>query len=765
MNKHTAISLLATILILVSAFFGIQLLVKRVNLNSQADSTIASLETELGTRIRSITQRSDTTASGGSYIEFGSPTSPTNTPAPITGIRHIASTNAKSAKGVTSITVSRPAGIQAGDILLATMQSDYGEMPRESAGSIPTGWNLVNNDTDGQNSDLSTRAYWKVATNSEPSSYTWPIFNAQTIAIAGGTISIFRGVDTVNPIFAWAANPESSGQFEQTCPSVNSPAAGMLVCFFSHDDPPRINVTTNNTGLTEISYFQIPVDPNYGFDDSHETSYQLRPSSGQTGAKTAYLENSSKDGNDHTIAIVLRPSGSTPLPTVTPGTTIIPTSGPTATPAPPPAAGFVTKQPGRLMVNGQEFKFAGANMSWLAMRTDGGYTTDAEIDDALNTAVEMGIKVIRSHTLGVSVGCSRCIKPSKNQINNQAFRSIDYAIKRAGELGIYLIIPFSDQAGGGGYYSGGNRIFASWEGVSTDAFYTNDAVIQNYKDYVSLIIDHVNQFTGTPNWDNPWILAWETGNEMRSAPCSWTREASAFIKSKDSRHLVLDGNDFFKDSPTNCNDQSYLSIGTVDIFQTHHYPLSTANMISHANLAANNGKAFIEGENGIVDGTGAGALTTMYGIVEGNNKVSGSLFWQFFGHADVRGYLAGNSAFTLHYPGESADTRQKTADFRTHAYRLRGQSVPASRVTASPVLHTINSNQISWRGVPAADGYRIERSTNGTTWTQIGTVAHDGQVPWTDSTTQSGTLYYYRVRAVNRDGVAGAYSNVQQYQR
>jgi len=41
--------------------------------------------------------------------------------------------------------------------------------------------------------------------------------------------------------------------------------------------------------------------------------------------------------------------------------------------------------------------------------------------------------------------------------------------------------------------------------------------------------------------DEPAILAWETGNELPNPPTAWSARISAYIKSLDSNHLVLDG--------------------------------------------------------------------------------------------------------------------------------------------------------------------------------------------------------------------------------
>ena len=58
----------------------------------------------------------------------------------------------------------------------------------------------------------------------------------------------------------------------------------------------------------------------------------------------------------------------------------------------------------------------------------------------MDTAKEMGARVVRSQTLGDSVGCELCIEPQLGIFNPDAFKAIDYAIKAAHDRGIRLII-------------------------------------------------------------------------------------------------------------------------------------------------------------------------------------------------------------------------------------------------------------------------------------------------------------------------------------
>ena len=56
-----------------------------------------------------------------------------------------------------------------------------------------------------------------------------------------------------------------------------------------------------------------------------------------------------------------------------------------------------------------------------------------EIDDAFATADEMGARVVRSQTMGDTVGCPLCIEPEQGKFNEAGFQASDYAIRSGRE--------------------------------------------------------------------------------------------------------------------------------------------------------------------------------------------------------------------------------------------------------------------------------------------------------------------------------------------
>ncbi|GLV54511.1 hypothetical protein KDH_13580 [Dictyobacter sp. S3.2.2.5] len=415
-------------------------------------------------------------------------------------------------------------------------------------------------------------------------------------------------------------------------------------------------------------------------------------------------------------------------------------------------SGFVTRSGSQLKLNGNNFRFAGSNIYWLGLDENVGgvnYPTQFRVDDALDTAKEMGANVVRSHTLGISTGCSLCVEPSLGVFNQTALQHMDYAIKAAGDRGIRLIIPFTDNYK---YFHGGKHNFTDWRGISDEnQFYTNSTVIGDFEQYISTLLNHVNAYTGVAWKDDPTVMAWETGNEI-IPPDSWTETIAAYIKGLDHNHLVLDGHS----GPAS----SEYSLPDVDMYTMHYYPMSVSWVQSYAQAVSAAGKVFYVGEYGWNSGD---PLNNFLSTIE-NTNTAGDTFWSIFPHADNYGYVQHNDGYTMHYPGDDSTMRSDAQLLRTHAYKMQGKSVPADGVPPAPLITSVSGNQIAWRGSAGGDTYSIERasSSNGP-WTVVcNRCVTDNNAPWTDSSQPGSGQIFYRVRAYNLSSVSGAYSQTWQ---
>jgi hypothetical protein len=413
------------------------------------------------------------------------------------------------------------------------------------------------------------------------------------------------------------------------------------------------------------------------------------------------------------------------------------------------SSGFITRAGSRLMLNGQPFRFAGANIHWLALDDSMNYPSQFRVNDALDAAKEMGLTVIRSHDLGISTGCSSCIEPSLGIFNETALKHVDYVIKAAGDRGLHLIIPLTDNYH---YPAGGKHNFTDWRGISHEnQFYSNAQVIGDFETYIRTLLNRVNSYTGIAYKDDPTILAWETGNELQPTT-SWTQTISTYIKSIDRQHLVVDGRSGI--------DANAARLTNVDILSNHYYPKNIARMNADAQAAQKLGKAFIVGEFDWNDANGGDPLSSFLASVQANLAVTGDAFWELWSHDDQYGYVS-EDQYTLHYPGDTPLMRSSVQLLRGYAYQMNNQAVPPNSVPGTPMLETVirngSSNTLIWRGTAIAASYSVERSTVSPSgpWTVIcNQCASDTTTPWLDAQLPAGPLWY-RVVPYNVSGVAG----------
>ena len=412
--------------------------------------------------------------------------------------------------------------------------------------------------------------------------------------------------------------------------------------------------------------------------------------------------------------------------------------------------GFVTRSGTSLMLNRRPFRFAGANIHWLALDDSTNYPSQFRVNDALDAAKEMGLTVIRSHDLGISTGCPNCIEPSRGVFNETALEHVDYVIKAAADRGLRLIIPLTDNWH---YPAGGKHNFTDWRGISDEnQFYYNPQVINDFETYISTLLNRVNSYTGIPYKDDPTILAWETGNELQP-PTSWTQTISTYIKRIDKNHLVIDGRAGI--------DPNAARLTNVDILSDHYYPKSIASMNADALAATNAGKAFIVGEFDWNDANGGDTLSNFLASVQANPEVAGDAFWELWSHGDQYGYVSGDKQYTVHYPGDTAAMRSSVQLLRSYAYRMMNRPVPPDSIAGTPLLETVirngTNNTLIWRGTTVAASYTIERSQIGPNgpWSVIcARCATDNDTPWVDTHVPVGPLWY-RVTAYNLSGIAG----------
>ncbi len=130
-------------------------------------------------------------------------------------IAHRASTQTALTTAGTSVTVAKPAGTVAGDVLVASVLQNG-----TSTGSVTLPAGFVLNTSSLVATVAHYRAYDKAATASEPSSYTFTFSNSSKHIVS---LSAYSGAEVVN-----ATSQKNTSQ--QVCPSQTASAGQVLIC-------------------------------------------------------------------------------------------------------------------------------------------------------------------------------------------------------------------------------------------------------------------------------------------------------------------------------------------------------------------------------------------------------------------------------------------------------------------------------------------------------------------------------------------------------
>ncbi|KAG0654464.1 hypothetical protein C6P46_001629 [Rhodotorula mucilaginosa] len=352
---------------------------------------------------------------------------------------------------------------------------------------------------------------------------------------------------------------------------------------------------------------------------------------------------------------------------------------------------FVVRGGNKLYLDGKEFRIVGPNIYWLGLDENinwtPSYPSHGRIREAMAISVAMGATTIRAHTLGVSTGHPLTLWPSAYNTNSKAWDTIDYSIWAARNYGLRLIVPLTDNYA---YYHGGKYDFIGWAGADTSdgsQFYYNSNVIKIFKDYITVLLSHTNQYTGVKIGEDPTILGFETGNELGgymlgggAPPASWTKNIAAHIKSLAPSTLILDGTDGLT---TYGGDLGNTGVGlsSVDLVTDHFYPaLQWLLEKDKGWMSSKKEQVFYVGELDWTGQKGGDSLAKMYSTLE-NWAGSGSMMWSVFGHDDYCcNYVEHNDGYTLAYPnGMSSNLKAPALALVQHYYRMRGLTPPTGR--------------------------------------------------------------------------------------
>src|SRR5438094_63821 len=191
----------------------------------------------------------------------------------IIGFRGSATNSSGTASSATSLSISRPSGTLANDVMVASISAHGSSSPPTIAPAA--GWtSILTTTSNGQNLAVST--YWKLAgtAGADPGPYTFTVSPSSRIA---GGISAYFNVDTTNPINA------SGGAASSSTPSITTTVYNtMLVGCFGRSDNKAVGAPS---GMTERFNVESSSSGGTTTDASSESADASQASPGASGSK------------------------------------------------------------------------------------------------------------------------------------------------------------------------------------------------------------------------------------------------------------------------------------------------------------------------------------------------------------------------------------------------------------------------------------------------------------------------------------------------
>lgn len=271
---------------------------------------------------------------------------------------------------------------------------------------------------------------------------------------------------------------------------------------------------------------------------------------------------------------------------------------------------FVTVRDGHFALDGQRFRFVGANASVMH-----GGAHRGSLDEIFDAMVADGMRVARVWALGERPADAPAWtrdfawRVGREGWVTESFAHLDQVIEAAGRRGLKLIVVLANRWGD----YGGVAQYLSWAGWDATTlrglgelgalaeFFDDGDARALYLAHVARVVTRVNARTGMPYRDDPTVMAWELINEADSAPrdravlLRWTQETARAVHAMDPSHLVAAGHIGYTRQSQRDTWRAVQSLPEVDYADAHAYPtlLRTARTLEalddfvddHAELA------------------------------------------------------------------------------------------------------------------------------------------------------------------------------------
>ena len=213
---------------------------------------------------------------------------------------------------------------------------------------------------------------------------------------------------------------------------------------------------------------------------------------------------------------------------------------------------------------------------------------------------------------------------------------------------------------------------------------------------------------------------------------------------------------------------SYVNTGAA-VGKTYYYRVKAVNSVGtsgYSNIVSGKAKTAAPAAPSVTIGnssTGKPQLTwkavsgaVKYEVYRSTRQNSG---YSLLGTTTSTSYVnTGASTGTTYYYRVKAVNRDGMASGYSNIVSGKAKAAAPAAPSVTAGNSSTGKPRLTWKAVSGAVSYRIYRSeSRGTGYSLLGTTS---STSYTNTGAKAGKTYYYRVKAVNRDGMASAYSNI-----
>ncbi|MGC9952857.1 MAG: mannanase [Rhizomicrobium sp.] len=234
---------------------------------------------------------------------------------------------------------------------------------------------------------------------------------------------------------------------------------------------------------------------------------------------------------------------------------------------------FVRVEGQRFLLNGETYRFAGANLWYAAYLGALGPTGNRNrLLKELDLLASLGVTNLRvmgaSELSPLKNSLTPAFRGAKPPYNEDLLGGLDFLLAEMGKRDMKAVVCLGNHwewSGGFAtylYWTNGGHLIDRADGHSAEefadfasGFFSKPEAVALYRDYVATLIGRTNSVTGTLYRDDPTIMTWQLANEPRPGATlevglpnlppyyAWIADTAAFIKARDPVHLVSAGSE------------------------------------------------------------------------------------------------------------------------------------------------------------------------------------------------------------------------------